>query len=425
MRHLYARIAAGVVLALVAGWVASTLMAPRLNRIMNQSLGDQLLGSGLRWVAQRIDDVPKDEWADRLSEARRELTVPLAIIPSTALPGGVAKAVSNAEPTLASDPANDRTSIYIPLDAGAYFLVAGPLPTPPVAPLVPMGLVFALVLTATASAAVGIPLVRRIRSLRHAIGELGDGNWDVRLDTNAEGALRELAESINSTAAQLQRQFQEREALLQVVSHEIGTPLARMRFQVELLDSALQAPEHRARLRALSDDLDELDGLSTELVGWMEADAQAGAARTFAVGPVIESLIELERPGDDGLPQIRLVVPPDATVRADQRQFQRAIENLLKNARRYAQERVLVEARVESAHVVVEIRDDGPGIPRDQWARVLEPFVRIDGSPSRAHRGLGLGLAIVRRVVEAHGGAVSVGEAPEGGTQVRTSWPRA
>jgi len=71
------------------------------------------------------------------------------------------------------------------------------------------------------------------------------------------------------------------------------------------------------------------------------------------------------------------------------------------------------------------VRDDGPGIPRDQWTKVLEPFVRIDAPRSRAHRGLGLGLAIVRRIVEAHGGSIEVADAPEGGTSVRTTWPRA
>jgi two-component system sensor histidine kinase RstB len=111
------------------------------------------------------------------------------------------------------------------------------------------------------------------------------------------------------------------------------------------------------------------------------------------------------------------------TLCADQRQFQRAIENLLRNAVRYAHERIVVEARADAAAVVIEVRDDGPGIPSEQWMSVLEPFVCIDTPRSRAHRGLGLGLAIVRRIVEAHGGIVTVTNASEGGTCVRTIWP--
>ena len=117
------------------------------------------------------------------------------------------------------------------------------------------------------------------------------------------------------------------------------------------------------------------------------------------------------------------MVPANMTLCADQRQFQRAIENLLRNALRCAHESVVVEVQADTAGVVVEVRDDGPGIPREQWTNVLEPFVRIDAPRSRAHRGLGLGLAIVRRIVEAHGGMVTVTDASEGGTCVRTIWP--
>ena len=112
--------------------------------------------------------------------------------------------------------AGDRPAIDLHSAArGHHFLVAGPPPPPPPPPLTPLlagALIFVLALTATASAAVGIPLVRRLRSLQNAISELGGGNWAVRLDANAEGGLSDLAESINRTAAQLQQQFQEREA---------------------------------------------------------------------------------------------------------------------------------------------------------------------------------------------------------------------
>jgi signal transduction histidine kinase len=285
-------------------------------------------------------------------------------------------------------------------------------------------LIFVLALTATASAAVGIPLVRRLRSVQNAISELGGGNWAVRLDANAEGALGDLAESINRTAAQLQQQFQEREALLQVVSHEMGTPLSRMRFQIGMLEDEIQRPNQRNRLRALGDDLDELDELSTELIAWMEPDSTASIVkREFELQPVLESLAELARSEKARSQPVTVLVPANVMVCADQRQFQRAIENLLRNALRYAHECIVVEVHADADGAVIEVRDDGPGIPREQWTNVFEPFVRIDAPRSRAHRGLGLGLAIVRRIVEAHGGMVTVTDASEGGTCVRTIWP--
>ena len=99
------------------------------------------------------------------------------------------------------------------------------------------------------------------------------------------------------------------------------------------------------------------------------------------------------------------------------------LENLLRNAVRYAQDRVTVTVTTVQGQVAIDVGDDGPGIPGDQRTRVLNPFVRLDGSHTRAHRGLGLGLAIVRRIVEAHGGSVTISESPERGTLVRTLWP--
>jgi signal transduction histidine kinase len=426
MRRLYVRIASGVILASVVGWAAAALSLAQLRGQMALEPPNLLAGSGLLWIAAQLDALPESLWNERLAEVRRYVHLPLAIASTADVRSRLSVSLSAEKPVVVRAETGPP-SIYVPLRSGTYFLVAGPPPPPPAPPLTPLfagALIFVLALTATASAAVGIPLVRRLRSLRNAISELGGGNWGVRLDANAEGALSDLAESINRTAAQLQRQFQEREALLQVVSHEIGTPLSRMRFQVGMLEDEIPPTNQRNRLRALSDDLDELDELSTELIAWMEPDSNATAiTREFALQPVLESLAELACSATARAQPITVRVPANVTLYADQRQFQRAIENLLRNAVRYAHERIVVEARADAAAVVIEVRDDGPGIPREQWTSVFEPFVCVDVPRSRAHRGLGLGLAIVRRIVEAHGGIVTVNEASEGGTCVRTVWP--
>ena len=224
-------------------------------------------------IAAQLDELPESVWNERLAEVRRYVRLPLAIASAADVPRRVSS-LSAQKPVFVRAEIGPP-SIYIPLHAGHTLWWRSPT-------------------TATTTAAHAAS--RRSLDLRagadgNGIGRgrdssrspaakpaerdqrIGSGNWAVRLDANAEGGLSDLAESINRTAAQLQQQFQEREALLQVVSHEIGTPLSRMRFQVGMLEDEIQRPNQRNRLRALGDDLDELDELSTELVAWMEPDS--------------------------------------------------------------------------------------------------------------------------------------------------------
>ncbi len=423
MRRVYLRIAAGVMLASIVAWAVVAGLVPLLvGRFEERGFRAPMMTGGVRLLAASLEEAPREQWPARLAAARAELGVALAIVRADSLAAGVTNRLAASAPAVV--PAGrGRPSIYMPLGSGIDVLVAGPLPPLPLEPLLTTAVVFAFVLTFTVSAAVGIPLMRRLRRLRHAISELGSGNLAIRLDPD-EGELSELAESINRMASQLQRQFQEREALLQAVSHEMGTPLSRMRFAIEFLEERASGGDTAKRLRALTADLDELDRLSSELVAWIETDRSGPRRRVFDVAPVLESLVELECQGSGSAAPVDLWAAPDLAIHADQRQFQRAIENLLRNALRYAQSRVVVQADGDGARVVVDVRDDGPGIAAEDRHRVLDPFVRLETSRSGAQRGLGLGLAIVRRIVEAHGGSVVVDEAPEGGTQVRTIWPR-
>lgn len=422
MRRLYVRIAGSIVLAVVVGWVAVGILVPRLRSLMEQSLADQLVAAGFGALVARIERTPADAWQALLDDAQRDVTLRLAIRERAQVPEAVTTGA--LRPMMATPGAGEPASLYVPVHAGSHYLVAGPLTPPPLAPLVVIGVVFVIVLTATASALVGIPLVRRLRAVRDALADIGGGNWATRLDAEPDDSLGEIAESVNAMASRLEQQFQEREALLQAVSHELGTPLSRLRFRLERLEEDATTPEQRVRLNALAQDLDELDGLSSELVSWMESDAPARPRRTFLVRPLLESLAELERPLNAMPADTVVVCPPESRVHADERQFQRAMENLLRNAARYASRRIVVEVSAQDDEVAIEVRDDGPGIPPEDRSRVLEPFARGQAAEGHAHRGLGLGLAIVRRIVTAHGGKLTVGQAAEGGAALRTTWKR-
>lgn len=423
MRGLYLRVAASAALAIVVAWLTVGLLASQFRGRFDPRVPGSA-GGPIEWIASQLDALPDGAWPARLAEAQREMATPLSVVSAEDLPAAATARLSLPRPMLVGS-GRGGPSMYVPIRGGAYYVVATPPAPPSPVPLVAGATVFVCVITLSMAATVGIPMVRRLQVLRRAIADVGRGNWSVCVLPSQRGVLGELAESITRTATQLRRQFEEREALLQMASHEIGTPLARMRFHLGMLEEELERERDREHVRAMGADLDELDTLSTDLVAWMETDGESRACRDAVVlAPLLRSLAELEQPSSGGRVDVDVRVPQDVAITVDRRQFQRAFENVMRNAFRYAQALIVVNVVVGEDDIVVEVRDDGPGIPPEQRTRVLEPFVRVEPGATRAHRGLGLGLAIVRRIVDAHGGSIAITGAPEGGTCVRTTWPR-
>jgi signal transduction histidine kinase len=178
-----------------------------------------------------------------------------------------------------------------------------------------------------------------------------------------------------------------------------------------------------AKLRALDDEVRELDELSSELVYWMEADARTLERRPVDIVAAVEELVELERAASSREVQVTIHVTENLTSALDPRQFGRALENLVRNAIRYARSAVAIDAHPHDGGIIVRVDDDGPGIPEGDRTRVLEPFVRLDSARSRDGGGAGLGLAIARRIATRHGGTLSIETSPLGGAALVTWWP--
>ena len=172
-------------------------------------------------------------------------------------------------------------------------------------------------------------------------------------------------------------------------------------------------------------ELDALDELVEELMRYVQFDNVALQRRNFDVESLLGDLAELALLEVAEASSIKVDVAggEGVAVFADPRAFQRAVENLVRNAMRYAHQQVRVEVSVEGTGVRVAVHDDGPGIPEELREKVLAPFIRIDDHRGRKSGGLGLGLAIVERIVARHGGRVVLRSSPLGGTTVETWWP--
>jgi two-component system sensor histidine kinase RstB len=272
------------------------------------------------------------------------------------------------------------------------------------------------------------PQARQLRRLEDAARRISAGELEVRAEVSPGGAVGSLAARLNFMAERVESLLDEQRQLIRAISHELRTPTARIRFGLENLAMARNSTDRERRIAAIDEDLVKLEELVEELLIYTRTGAATRVLNreTILVTPVVGRMVERMK---RLRPELSLAVDAPrgegSRVDADARHFERAIQNLLTNAIRYAERRVLVAVRDRRSRVIVEVRDDGPGVPPGQRARIFEPFARVDQSRSRSSGGAGLGLALVKRIMEIHGGGVEVGDAEEGGARFSTDWPAA
>lgn len=195
------------------------------------------------------------------------------------------------------------------------------------------------------------------------------------------------------------------------IAHDLRTPLTRLRFRIEA------APDDiRARLAA---DIDQMDAMISAALGFVRDATRTGPRERLDVTSLVESLaVEAAETGSD----VIAAPSPRLTVLADPLALRRLFANLIENAVKYG-ERARVRMSDADGQAVIEIEDDGPGIPPEDLERVFEPFYRGEPSRNRETGGAGLGLAVVRSIARAHGGDVVLRNRSGGGLTARVTLP--
>ncbi len=257
-----------------------------------------------------------------------------------------------------------------------------------------------------------------IRALRRGVASVAAGDLEVELPRQRPDELGALADGFNEMVGRVREMVRSRDQLLRDVSHELRSPLTRMRVALALGEDG----EPRRRLERT---VAEMEALVSEL---LELE-RLRAGRGVELGP--HDLVEVVRDAvlafADRPPGVALgALPASRTVRLDPDRIRSVLNNLLENALRHALPdsgpvRVSVEER--GATVVVRVEDDGPGIPEEDLPRLFEPFFRVDRSRSRGTGGYGLGLALCRRIMEAHGGTIEARNRPGRGAELVLSLP--
>ncbi len=384
---------------------------------------DRAREDGVFLVHEMLASLPEEARRDELRRLQQHFETPFGLKTRTELETehpGVDIRPYTREPLVV---ARGEEYYLLPFEDSDRLLVAGPVHPAIPRNVMPVGFILALLAVPSVAAFIALRVERELTKVERASQALAIGELSARVD-NTRGPSRELASSFNDMAERLEHVIRSREELIQAVSHELGSPLSRLRFHLELLENdagAVGLP----RTEAIRQELDALDELVAELLGYVQSDQRAHEPRLFAPRRILEDLAELARldqPAANGS-EIELAVPRDCELYADPRSFQRAIENLLRNAVRFAESRVRVEVRPGRSQLEVSVEDDGPGIPVEMRAKVLEPFARLDVDRDRKTGGVGLGLAIVTRILHRHRGEIEIGESALGGTRVTTAWP--
>jgi len=263
------------------------------------------------------------------------------------------------------------------------------------------------------------PLDRHLAELTEVARRLGAGDRSARAQIPAGAAASELAGGFNHMADEVAQLLSAREELLAAVAHDLKTPLTRLRFAVELLAEETDADERSSQAAKVQGDLDELDTLVAQLLSWGRLDAQVLEPDQVAVAEVLGAAAEAARAVRPGFEVI--VSPRVEVVRSDPDLLRRALTNLTVNAARHGAERCWLGAAAVGEQVQFTVDDDGPGIPEESRARVLQPFARLD--PSRSGSGTGLGLALVARFALRSGGSVEIEDSERGGARLILALP--
>lgn len=253
--------------------------------------------------------------------------------------------------------------------------------------------------------------VRPIRRLANAVEDFGKGR-DAP-DFKPEGAteIRQAAAAFNMMRDRIQRMINQRTEMLAGVSHDLRTPLTRMKLQLALLEDS-------AAISDLKADIAEMEKMVEEYLSFARGDA----AESVVVSDVSEILTDIAKRIGDKKAKVTLSTSGDLSTPLRPNAFRRCVTNLVNNALMYGGDAAIQASRNDGA-IEIMIDDSGPGIPEDQREEVFKPFYRLDNARGPDKAGTGLGLTIARDVMRGLGGDLVMEESPTGGARARMRLP--
>ncbi len=419
-----------VVIAVFADFVISTAV-----RGITDEYTSRFMGGTIVLIEDELFRRPRSEWPRTIKALGGKFAYKLEIVERWTLKLRPKQAEKLDAGELAIDSEGDV--LYHRLKQTSQVLVVGPL-SPNANPENPRGLPLELRIRLLTWGLIGLclavavwlwvrPVWRDLEAMRQTARALGDGQFGARAPTARTRAFELLAETLNGMAERIQRLIASQKELSSAISHELRTPIARMRFALEMLAETDEHGERERLWRLMEIDLDELDNLIDSSLTYARLERELPELHLTPVDLVpwleeeVESVRILGRSLKLDVDSSRLATPQ--LVELDRKSMPYAVTNLLRNAIKYAKSHIAISAEICGERICLHVDDDGKGIPPDERERVFSAFTRLDQSRDRATGGYGLGLAIVRLVLEQHGGTATADESPLGGARFTLTWP--
>ncbi|MCC7267473.1 MAG: HAMP domain-containing protein [Caulobacteraceae bacterium] len=387
------------------------------------------LAGDVAWVADAYAADPSPEAAGRLIErAETSLGLSVAVQPGTTLPArrrvslfaAVDRALEKALEARLDDPFWFDTTRYpayvdirVKTPAGVLRILA-----PRDRAVATQGHIFVLWMTVATLLLTAVAIlfirnqVRAIERLADAADAFGKGAEGHPFKPHGAREVRQAAEAFLAMRSRIQRYVEQRTAMLASVSHDLRTPLTRLKLEL-----ALAEPD--ARTEAMKRDLSEMEHMIDEYLAFARGEGGEAVERT----PLRALLGEVSEGAARAGAEVRIAADPDLAIEVRPMALKRALSNLVMNAAVHG-EHVEVAAQPHAAGgVEIIVDDDGPGIPPDRYEDAFKPFGRLDEARNQNEKGVGLGLAIARDVARGHGGDVTLGRSPMGGLRAVVRLP--
>ena len=269
-------------------------------------------------------------------------------------------------------------------------------------------------------------LSRRVRELEKVTIAFASGDFNARADTSSSKSVGTLNKSFNHMADKVSRLITTNRMLTNAVAHELRTPIFRLQWQADLLADASLNQQQQKYVDSIVEDIDEMESMVEELLYYAKMERPNTEIQTSSVA--LSSFTQSLLPKWQRDTQLSVLIDdsssPTTTIEADPQLLKRALDNLLRNAMRYAQNQIVLEIVETPEKSCIRIHDDGCGVEEKDWPHLFDAFYSADKSRNKSTSGFGLGLAIVKQIVELQKGEVSISHSPYGGACFTIYFPK-